>query len=140
PAGQHEQLAQRGAEVHLVHARRVHRAGDAEQLRAGGAPRPDRGERGTADREDLQDVVERLHVVDDRGPSEQAADARERRLVARLAAVALDRVEQRGLLAADVRAGAAAQLYVEREAGPEHVGAEEAAGPGGRDRDLQPPG
>ena len=51
---------------------------------------------------------------------------RERRLVARLAAVALDRVEERGLLAADVGAGAAAELDVEGEAGAQHVVAEQA--------------
>ena len=54
-------------------------------------------------------------------------DDRERRLVARLAAVALDRLEDRRLLAADVRACALADLDVEAEALAEHVVAEEAA-------------
>ena len=50
------------------------------------------------------------------GLAEQALDHGERRLVARLAAVALDRAEDRGLLAADVGAGALAHLDVEGEA------------------------
>ena len=49
PAGQREQLAQGGAERHLVDAGDVHRARDAEQLRAGRAPAADRRERGAAD-------------------------------------------------------------------------------------------
>ena len=51
----------------------------------------------------------------------------ERRLVARLAAEALDRVEERGLLAADVCAGALAQLDVEAHPLAEDVVAEQAA-------------
>ena len=41
------------------------------------------------------------------GEAYEALDRGERRLRARLAALALERLEQRGLLAADVRAGAA---------------------------------
>ena len=67
PARERQQLAQGGAERHLVHARHGDRAGDAEQLRPGGPPAADLRERGTADGEDLEDVVERLHVVDHRG-------------------------------------------------------------------------
>ena len=58
-------------------------------------------------------------------PNRPALD-RERRLVARLAAVALDRLEERRLLAADVGAGAAAELDVEGEARAQDVVAEEA--------------
>ena len=58
-------------------------------------------------------VHQRLDVVDHGRLAEQARLRRERRLVARLAAVALDRVEQRRLFAADVGAGAAAELDVE---------------------------
>ena len=76
----------------------------------------DLGERRAALEHDRQHVDERLDVVDHRRLPEQALDDRERRLVARLAAVALDRAEDRGLLAADVGAGALAQLDVEGEA------------------------
>ena len=80
------------------------------------------------------DVDERLDVVDHRRVAEQPLDDRERRLVARLAAVALDRAEDRGLLAADVGAGALAHLDVEGEAVAEDVRPEEAALAGQLDR------
>ena len=51
------------------------------------------------------DVDQRLDVVHDGRCAEQARLERERRLVARFAPVPLDRVEQRRLLPADVRAG-----------------------------------
>ena len=76
--------------------------------------------------EDLRHVEERLDVVLDGRLAEQPDLGRERRLVPRLAAIALDRLEQRRLLAADIRAGADAQLDVEGEAGAEDVVAEQA--------------
>ena len=63
--------------------------------------------------QDRQHVDQRLDVVDERRAAEQADLDGERRLVAGLAPVALDRVEDRRLLAADVGAGAAADLDVE---------------------------
>ena len=75
---------------------------------------------------DVEDVEERLDVVHDRRLAEEPDLDRERRLVARLAAIALDRLEERRLLAAHVRAGADAQLDVEREARAHHVVAEQA--------------
>src|SRR5439155_20788151 len=69
--------------------------------------------------------------------AEEARLHRERRLVARLAALPLDRVEERRLLAADVGAGAAADLDVEAEPLPQDIVAEEAAGPGLLDGALQ---
>ena len=113
PAGQLEQLAQRGPERHLVGAGRPDRARDAEQLGPGRLLGADLGEGRAALEHDRQDVDERLDVVDHRRLAEEPLDDRERRLVARLAAVALDRAEDRGLLAADVRAGALAHLDVE---------------------------
>ena len=59
--------------------------------------------------------------------AEQPDLDRERRLVARLAAVALDRVEDRRLLTADVGAGAAHDRDVEARTRPEDVVAEVAA-------------
>ena len=87
---------------------------------------PIAGERLAAVAQDQRDVDERLDVVDDRRLAEQPDLDRERRLVARLAALALDRLEERRLLAADVGAGAAPELDVEGEARAEDVGAEQA--------------
>ncbi len=109
-------------------------ARQAEELRAGGALGADRGVGLAADLEDERDVDERLDVVHDGRLAEQPDLDRERRLVARLAALALDRFEERRLLAADVGAGAAAELDVEREAGAQDVRAEEAGRAGGVDR------
>src|SRR6185503_3494116 len=53
----------------------------------------------------------------------------EGRLVARLAAIAFDRVEERSLLAADVRAGALAHLDVETNALAHDIRAEQAGLP-----------
>ena len=113
-AGQRQQLGQRGAERHLVHAGplargRTRRTAWARSSRRCRWPRtPGRPA------QDRQHVDQGLDVVDQRGLAEQADLDRERRLVAGLAAEALDRVEDRGLLAADVGAGAAEQLDVER--------------------------
>ena len=55
----------------------------------------------------------------------------QRRLGAHDAALALEAFEQRGLLAADIGAGADAQLDVEGETGAAHILAENAGGAGG---------
>ena len=68
----------------------------------------------------------------------EAGDGRERRAQPRLAAVALERVEQRRLLAADVGAGAGVHDDLEVEAGAEDVLAEVARGVRLGDRGLQP--
>ena len=128
-ARQRQQLAQRGAErrPRTRPARRPRRRRRTASLPVDRPP-PTSANAGPPIVEDLEHVVERLHVVDHRGLAEEAADRRERGLVARLAAEALDRVQQRGLLAADVGARAPAQLDVEREALAHDVGAEVAAG------------
>ena len=127
-AGQLDQVAQRRPELDLVDARPRDVAGQAEQLRPGRALGADPGERLAALEHDERHVGQRLDVVDDGRLAEQADLDRERRLVARLAALALDRLEERRLLAADVGAGAAPELDVEGEARAEDVGAEEAGG------------
>src|SRR5690606_9094318 len=71
-------------------------------------------ERGTALGEDVRDGREREHVVDHRRAAEQALDRGQRRLGADFAALAFERVQQRGFLAADIGAGADADLAVER--------------------------
>ena len=127
-AGQLDQVAQRRPELDLVDARPRHVAGQAEELRSGRAVGADPGERLAALEHDERHVGQRLDVVDDGRLAEQADLDRERRLVARLAALALDRFEERRLLAADVGAGAAPELDVEGEARAEDVAAEEAGG------------
>jgi hypothetical protein len=87
---------------------------------------------------DVEHVEQRLDVVDHGRLAEQAGLHRERRLVARLAAVALDRVEERRLLAADVGARAAAQLHVEADPLAEHVLAEQPPRSRLRDRVRDP--
>src|SRR5205823_5093811 len=121
-----EELGQRRAERHLVQSwsRDVPRY--AEEPRARRPFRARRRERSAPLVHDLQHVEEGLHVVHDRRHAEQTDFDREWRLVARLAAVALDRLEERGLLTADVRTRTDPQLDVEGKSGVHHVVAEEA--------------
>ena len=86
PPASVEQLAQRGAELDLVHAGPGDRARHAEQLAAGRPFGAERGERRPTAEHDRQHVDERLDVVDERRLAEQPDLDRERRLVARLAA------------------------------------------------------
>src|SRR5680860_1340388 len=72
--------------------------------------------------------------------AEKSHLCRERRLVARLAAVALDRVHQRGFLTADVGAGAAPQLDVEGKAFAHDVVAQHASSASLGDGILEPVG
>ena len=133
PAAELEQLAQGRPERDLVDARPDDVAGQAEQLWPGRALRADRRERRPAVEDDRRDVDQGLDVVDRGRLAEQPDLDRERRLVARLAALALDRFEERGLLAADVGAGAAPELDVEaRSPDPRMSAPEQAArrGPG----------
>ena len=65
----------------------------------------------------MRHVEQRLDVVHDRRLAVEADLDREGRLVARLAAVALDRLEECGLLPAHVGAGADAQLDLDTEVG-----------------------
>ena len=103
-SGHLEQVSQRDAERRLVEAGALDAAGEAEEARAGRLLGPDPGERRAALEHDVEHVDQALDVVDDGRLGEEAGVDREGRLRARLAAVALDRVEERGLLAADVGA------------------------------------
>ena len=78
---------------------------------------PSAGERGAARRGTMSSTLTSVStLLTTVGLPNRPDCDREGRLVARLAAEALDRVEQRRLFAADVRAGAAPQLDVEAEA------------------------
>ncbi len=123
---------QRRPERDLVDAGHGDLARQAEQLRAGGAVGAGGGVRGPAVQQDRQHVHQGLDVVDQRRAAEQADVDGERRLVAGLAPLALDGVEDRGLLAADVGAGASEDLDVEAHAAAHHVVAEVAERPGTR--------
>ena len=79
--------------------------------------------------EDDRHRGERDHVVDDRRLAEQALVGRQRRLGADQAALALQRFEQRGLLAADIGAGADAHFHVEGVRRAEHALAQHARPP-----------
>jgi hypothetical protein len=110
-------------------------ARQTEELRAGRAFGADAGVGLATQLQDERHVHQRLDVVDDGRLAEEPDLDRVGRLVARLTALALDRLEQGGLLAADVGAGSPPELDVEVEArGVEDPGAEEARAPGGRDR------
>jgi hypothetical protein len=76
----------------------------------------------------VRQVRQRLDVVDHRRLGVQTLDRRERRLDARHPALTFERLEQRGLFAADVRAGAAVNDDVEVEARALDVLPEEALG------------
>ena len=134
PPASSSSCAQGRPERDLVDSRPGDVAGEAEELRPGRAFGPDRGIGRAAVAQDQRNVGERLDVVDRGGLAEQPDLDRERRLVARLAALALDRVEEGRLLAADVGAGADPQLDVERELGAEDLGAEQAGRPRLADR------
>src|SRR5207342_2454095 len=97
-SGHVEEASQRDAERRLVEAGALDAAAEAEEARAGRLLRPDPGERRAALEHDVEHVDQALDVVDDGRHGEEAGVDRERRLRARLAAVALDRVEERGLL------------------------------------------
>ena len=83
--------------------------------------------------QDVGHVGQGLDVVDHGRLAEDADLAGERRLRARLAAPALERVEERRLLAADVGPGAATHLDVEAVSRSGDVLAEQAGGAGRAD-------
>ena len=87
--------------------------------------------------DDRRHVAQRLDVVDQRRPLVQALVGGERRLQARVAALALQRVQQAGLLAADVRAGAAVQHQRDGVLGAEDAVAQVAAVVGLADRRVE---
>ena len=101
-----EQLAQRACPAAPRNAGLVDVAGEREHLMPGDFSVPMRREPLGALVEDRRDARDRLDVVDDRRATRRGRRPRERRLQPRLAAEALERVEQRGLFAADVGAGA----------------------------------
>src|SRR5207249_9836006 len=108
-----------------------------EELGAGTLLGADRPEPVGASLHDVRHAGERLDVVDDRRAAEQAVRGGKGRLDARVAALALERFDEPGLLAADVGARSAVHPDVEIEARTEDVAAEEARAAGLGDRRLE---
>ena len=102
-----DELAQRRAERELVVPGPLDVPGDGVDDGAGRSLGAELRVPGAALLDDDRDRGQGLDVVDQRRRGVQPRDRRERRPRPRLAAVTLERLEQRGLLAADVRAGAA---------------------------------
>jgi hypothetical protein len=103
-AGHFEQLRERRAERNFVVARAIDVAGDREELGAAVVRLAQREESFAAVAHDPGHRSEGLGVVDRGRLAVQAEAGRERRLEARLALLALERLEQRGFFAADVGA------------------------------------
>src|SRR5215218_6453076 len=135
--GAHDDVAGGHAERELEVAGVADVAGDAEQLGAGRLVGAHGAEPVDALGDDPGDGGDGLDVVDGGGGAVQALDRRERRPQLGLAALALERGQQGGLLAADVGAGAAVQHHVQVEPGALDVAAEQAAVVGGVDGGLQ---
>src|SRR5690606_30645410 len=121
-----DQLAQRNAHRLLDRARLVHVAGDAEDLGAGVVRAAEAGEPGGAAAQAGRDDRDGLDVVDRGRPAVHADRGRKRRLEARLAHLAFEALEQRGLLAADVGAGTPVQTDLEVGARAAGVAADQA--------------
>src|SRR5262249_37420285 len=120
-----DDLAQRGAHGELVDSGAHDVARDTVELRARALLRPDTAEPLGSAPDDARDAGERLDVVHDDRPAEQAGHRWNRRLDPRVAALSLERLEQAGLLAADVGAGTAVDHHLEVEARAEDVLPEE---------------
>ena len=121
-----DDLAQRDAHRHFDQAGVVDLAGQGEDGGAGRLLGADGLEPLGALQDDLGRHGVALDVVDVGRLAPQAGDGREGRAGPRLAALAFDGGHQRGLLAADERAGAFLDLQVEGEAGAEDVLAQQA--------------
>ena len=104
-----DQLADRRAVFHFIVARPVDVPAHAPQPCPGSGWRTDRLEPVGAVEHDMREVADGLDVVDHGRLTVEALDRRERRLEARLAAVALKRGQHGRLFAANVGAGAAVQ-------------------------------
>ena len=111
-AGRLDQVARRRAGRQQVDARARHPPGDREAPPPAPAVRPVRGKHLRPLAADPRRPVQRLDVLDQRRPAEEPDLRDVGRPVPRQAALALDQLEHRRFLAADVGAGAAAELDV----------------------------
>ena len=132
--GHFDKVSNRRPKGEFVYAGANHMPGNAEQPVSRGVCRADARIRGAAIQNNLRNVDQRFHVVDNSRLAKQSTLRGERRLVARLAAVAFDGIEQRGFFAANIRARAAANLDVKRESAPANILAQKVLRPRGMDR------
>ena len=107
-----DQIAVRRGQRHLVVAGVVDVAGQREHLGARRLLGADAGVGSAAHADDDRHRGDGLHVVEQRRLLEGARHGRERRLRRRLAAVAVERGQQRRLLTADVRASTTVHVDV----------------------------
>src|SRR5262249_15589352 len=126
PGGVVDELPERRMHRRLVHARLLHVAADAIQLRSavllGSESRVPIG----TVQNDQRDVAQRLDVVDRGRTLVETGDRWKRRLETRLRTLAFERLDERRLLARLVRSGAAVHEDVAVEARTEDVLAEKA--------------
>ena len=115
------QRAQGGAERQFHQAAALHVAGQLNGQGAPGAAQAVIGVGLAALVENERHRRQGQHVVDHRGPAEQALNGGQRRLGAHLAALAFQAVQQGGFLAADVGAGAQPHFQIEVPAAAENV-------------------
>ena len=123
-----DQLAQRDRQLVLDRARPVDVPRDAEELGAPVVLAPERREPVRAAPQDRRRDRDRLDVGDGRRAAVEPDVGRERRLEPRLALLALERLDQRRLLAADVGAGAPVHVDVEVDPGAAGVFSQEPLG------------
>ena len=112
-------------------------AAELEDLGAVRAVRPQRGVCRPAVGEDHGDRRQGEDIVDHGGLTEEALQRRDRGLGPDLAAAALEALQHRGLLAADVRPGPDPQVQVEADAWPERIRPEDPLGIRDLDRPLE---
>src|SRR5579859_148132 len=112
-AGEFDNLSKCRAERDLVHAWPRNVSRKTKEPRPRGLFRADAGERCAAFENDPRNIDQRFNVIDDGWLVEQSGLRGERRFVARLAAIALDRVEERCFFAADVRPRTSTKLHIE---------------------------
>ena len=120
-------LADGDAHRHFDQAAAVDLAGQREDLGALAASGAEGGERSGAVAQDPRHAGQRLDVVDEGGLAAEAPLGRVGRAQPRHAALAFEREDQRGLLAADERAGALPDFEAKRELRTKNVFAQVAA-------------
>ena len=116
-----DQRAERRAQLELVVAAVHDVAGEGEDAGAGRVLDSELRVLLGAEPDDVGHGRDRLDVVDQRRRGVEARDGGERRLRSRLPALALERLEKRGFLAADVRARPAMEDDRDRGVRAEHV-------------------
>src|SRR6266702_1647917 len=112
-----DELAERHAERRLEQPALTNIAGKLDRHRAARTAHAEIGIGLGALGEDEGDRRERQHIVDDGWLAEQAVMRRQRRFCADQAAAAFEALQQRGLLAADIGAGADADFEIEAVGG-----------------------